>query len=121
MRLIVDGERTVYENVSSAHPEERKARTLEIAASSSPVVKCVALRFGFRICTPSKVVPSTFEPLRLGAFEVLRAAAFEAFLAEWVTFKSGDLDDLVIEKLCAKLWVKTRILSPHATSRQRPG
>jgi hypothetical protein len=51
----------------------------------------------------------------------LRAAAFGAFLAERVTFKSGDLDDLVIEKLCAKLWAKTRILSPHATSRQRPG
>ena len=48
MRLIVDGEWTVYENVPSAHPEEREARTLEIAASSSRTVKCVALPFGFK-------------------------------------------------------------------------
>jgi hypothetical protein len=88
MSLIVGAERTVYENVSSAHPEERAARTLEIAASSSRTVKCVALPFGFRTCTPSKVVPSTFEPLRLAAFETLLVPTFEAFLAERATFKA---------------------------------
>lgn len=87
--------------------------------------------------TPSEVVPSTFEVLRLATlevlrltdfavfafatFEVLRATTFEAFLAERVAFKAWGLDDLVIEKLWAKLQAKTRILSLHATSRQRPG
>jgi hypothetical protein len=51
----------------------------------------------------------------------LLVPAFEAFLAERVTFKAWGLDDLVIEKLWARLQAKTRILSPHATSRQRPG
>jgi hypothetical protein len=47
---------------------------------------------------------------------VLRVATFEAFLAELVIFKAVGLDDLAIEKLCAKLQaktrMKTRILSP---------
>jgi hypothetical protein len=85
------------------------------------VVKCVALPFGFRICTPSKVVPSTFEPLLLAAFEVLRAVTFETFSAERTIFNAWGFGDLVIERLCAKLQAKTRILSPHTTSRQRSG
>ena len=59
--------------------------------------------------TPSKVVPSTLGPLRLAAFEVLLAPTFEGFLAERVAFRAWDLDDLVIEKLCAALHAKTRI------------
>jgi hypothetical protein len=78
MVLIVSGERTVYENVSPAHPEERAARTLEIAASSSETVKCVARPFGLRMRTPSNVVPKTFDAFRLATLDPFRLTAFDA-------------------------------------------
>jgi hypothetical protein len=75
--------------------------------------------------TPSEVVPSTFEVLwldtlevlRLTTFEVLALATFEvlrvttlgAFVAQRETFEARDFDDLVIDKLCARIQAKTRI------------
>jgi hypothetical protein len=75
--------------------------------------------------TPSEVVPSTFEVLRLATLEVLRLTTFEvlalatfevlrgttfgAFVAQRETFEGRDLDDLVIDKLCARFQGKTRI------------
>jgi hypothetical protein len=67
--------------------------------------------------TPSEVVPSTFEALRLASlevlalatFEVLRATTFGAFVAKRETFDARELDDLVIDKLCARFQAKTRI------------
>jgi hypothetical protein len=74
--------------------------------------------------TPSEVVPSTFEVLRLATlevlrlitfevlalatFDVLRVTAFGAFVAQRETFEARDLDDLVIDKLCATFQAKTR-------------
>jgi hypothetical protein len=74
---------------------------------------------------PSEVVPSTFEALRLASlevlwlptFEVLALATFEvlgattlgAFVAKRETFGARELDDLVIDKLCARFQAKTRI------------
>lgn len=88
-----------------------------MARRSSPVVKCVALPFGFRIRTPSKVVPSTFEPLWLAAFEVLLAPTFEVFLAELVTFKAEDFDDLVIEET---IWAALGEDKDIVSSRHQP-
>jgi hypothetical protein len=133
MGSIVVGEGTVYENVPSAHPDVRADRTLEIAASSCGTVKCVARPFGLRMRTPSEVVPSTFDVLRpptLEAFrlttfdvlatansEVLRVTAFGAFVAPRETFEAKDLDDFVIDKLCARFQAKTRVSSLRAARR----
>jgi hypothetical protein len=75
--------------------------------------------------TPSEVVPSTFDVLRLATlevlrlttfevlalatFDVLRATTFGAFVAPRETFEARDLGDLVIDKLCARFQAKTRI------------
>jgi hypothetical protein len=75
--------------------------------------------------TPSEVVPSTFELLRLATlevlrlttfevlalatFEVLRVKAFGAFVAQREAFETRDLEDLIIDKLCARFQAKTRI------------
>jgi len=75
--------------------------------------------------TPSDVVPSTFEVLRLATLEVLRLTTFEvlalanfevlrvttfgAFVGQRETFEARDLEDLLMGKLCARFQPKTRI------------
>src|SRR5271166_2081005 len=61
--LVIGRKRTVDENVPALHRDERMARALAIAACSSFAEKWVALPFGFRMRTPSSVIPSTLSLL----------------------------------------------------------